>query len=885
MKTLKDIRQEFLEYFERHDHRLVPSSSLVPHDDPTLLFTNAGMVPFKDIFTGQKRPPHPRAASAQKCLRAGGKHNDLENVGYTARHHTFFEMLGNFSFGDYFKEDAILFAWELITQSFSLDPERLLITIYHDDDEALSLWKKVSGLHEKKILRISTDDNFWSMGDRGPCGPCSEIFYDHGDHLEGAPPGSGKAEGDRFIEIWNLVFMQYDQGEDGARRPLPSPAIDTGMGLERMAALMQGTHDNYQTDLFRALIEASADITGVASDGDRAVSHRVIADHLRASSFLIAEGIQPSNVGRGYVLRRILRRAMRHAHLLGMKEPLLHRLVPVLNEEMGDAYPELIRAEASTTQTLQDEEEKFHDLLERGMKLLQKEKARVKKGKLFSGDAAFKLYDTYGFPIDLTEDILRQDGIAVDRDAFEKSMEEARLLARAHWQGSGEAETDKIWFDLQEAHGATEFLGYESSAASGSILAIISEGLPVEALREGMEASLLLEKTPFYAESGGQVGDSGIIKKGEALFSVQDTKKRVGSLHLHLGRMEKGTLKKGDIVEASIDADRRLQIRANHSATHLLNEALRRVLGEHVQQKGSLVAPDRLRFDFSHQKALEESQISEIEEVVNGQIRQNHEVMTRLLPREKAIKEGAMALFGEKYDDEVRVLFMGSPREEGSKKDAFSVELCGGTHVRRLGDIAFFRIVSESAIGSGVRRVEALTGEAALLWVKERDHMLREAATLLKVAPEKLAERVGALLEERQKMEHVLQSLRKQAAIGSAQSGEESHDIEKVGKISFMAQSFSDMPAQDLRALADEAKARLGSGVVALVSVSEGKASLVVGVTKDLTKKYDASLLAKEGAGILGGKGGGGRADLAFSGGPDGAKAKEALSAIKARLI
>ena len=888
MKRLNDIRQTFLDFFHQREHHIVPSAPLVPQNDPTLLFTNAGMVQFKDLFTGQKKPKYPCATSSQKCLRAGGKHNDLENVGYTARHHTFFEMLGNFSFGDYFKEKAILYAWELIRETFQIPKDRLFITVYQDDNEAFALWKKISALNEARIIRIGTDDNFWSMGSTGPCGPCSEIFYDHGDHLQGHPPGHEKGEGDRFVEIWNLVFMQYEQSEDGKRAPLPAPAIDTGMGLERIAALLQNTHDNYQTDLFQALIKACEEATGVRAEGALAASHRVIADHIRAASFLIAEGIAPSNVGRGYVLRRILRRAMRHAHLLGAREPMLHRLAPALQDEMGAAYPELIRARDPIAQAIQDEEERFQDMLQRGLKLLQKEKESVKKGGSFGGAAAFKLYDTYGFPLDLTEDILRRDRIKVDKEGFEKSMREARQKSRAAWQGSGEEREEKIWFDLQEAHGASDFLGYETLRADARLLALVIDGEQADQAAAGEEAMALLDQTPFYAESGGQVGDTGSIANDNAEFRVEDTVKRAGSLTLHRGTVKRGVLRKGDPLKARIDADRREKIRANHSATHLLNEALRRVLGAHVQQKGSLVAPNRLRFDFSHPKPLAEEEIARIENLVNAEIRANRDVITRILPFDKAMEEGALALFGEKYDDEVRVLFIGD-RGEDSERGAWSVELCGGTHVRRLGDIALFRIVSESAIGSGIRRVEGLTGEAALQWSARREAMLKDAAAILRVPPERLSDRLRGLIKERERLEAALKIARRQAALAPApaaagESAKSAEDVEKVGETAFMSRLLSDVPASDLRSLADEAKARLGSGVVALASVHGGKASLVVGVTKDLTARHDAVRLAREGSRILGGKGGGGRADLALAGGPKGGKAQDALAAVKASL-
>ncbi len=751
MTSLNEIRGHFLDFFKKRGHEIVPSSPLVPRNDPTLLFTNAGMVQFKNVFTDAEKRANPRAASAQKCVRAGGKHNDLDNVGYTARHHTFFEMLGNFSFGDYFKAEAIDYAWTLITKELGVSPARLLVTVFAEDEEALKLWKKIAMLPEDRLLRIGTSDNFWSMGETGPCGPCSEIFYDHGEAIPGGPPGSADAEGDRFVEIRNLVFMQYEQQADGRRTNLPKASVDTGMGLERIAAVLQGVHDNYDTDLFRALIRASAEASGVAPDGAHAVSHRVIADHLRASCFLLADGVMPSNEGRGYVLRRIMRRAMRHAHILGTDEPLLWKLVPALVREMGAAYPELSRAEALITETLKLEETRFRVTLGRGLKLLEEATQGLKAGATLPGETAFKLYDTYGFPFDLTEDALRARGLRVDHKGFESAMARQRAEARAAWAGSGEAAEERIFLDLLARFGPTEFLGYETEEAEGSILAILVDGRDVPEVSAGASAEIIVNQTPFYAESGGQVGDEGILfTRVGAEFAVRDTKKRAGGLHVHQGEMTRGTLKVGEIVEMRVDGERRTKIRANHSATHLLHAALRQVLGPHVTQKGSLVAPDRLRFDFSHQKAMTEEEIAEVERLVNAVVRANAEVSTRLMVPEDAIKAGALALFGEKYGEEVRVLSM--PGDARAGGEAFSVELCGGTHVRRLGDIALFKIVSESAVAGGVRRIEALTGEAARAWLSARERLAREAAGALRTTPEELPARVATLLDERKRL-------------------------------------------------------------------------------------------------------------------------------------
>ena len=876
MTSLNDIRAQFLNYFAKAGHEIVPSAPLVPRNDPTLLFTNAGMVPFKNVFTGEETRAVPRATSSQKCVRAGGKHNDLDNVGYTARRHTFFEMLGNFSFGDYFKAEAIEFAWTLVTREFGLTPERLLVTVFAEDDEAAALWKKIAGLPDHKIIPIATSDNFWSMGDTGPCGPCSEIFFDHGDKIPGGPPGSADADGDRFIETWNLVFMQFDQDASGVRKTLPRPSIDTGMGLERIAAVLQGVHDNYDIDLFRALIVASAEASGVAADGPHRASHRVIADHLRASSFLIADGVLPSNEGRGYVLRRIMRRAMRHAHLLGASEPLMWRLVPALVREMGGAYAELTRAQPLITETLKLEETRFRQTLERGLRLLDEATVGLEAGATLAGDVAFKLYDTYGFPFDLTEDALRARAIGVDRTGFDRAMERQRADARASWAGSGDEKTETVWLDLGGKLEASEFLGYDTSALEGRIVALVKNGQAVDEIAGGEHADIVLSQTPFYGESGGQAGDTGTLRSGAALFEVADTQKRAGRLTVHRGVLKSGVLKVGENVVAQIDEDRRTQIRANHSATHLLHEALRQVLGNHVTQKGSFVGPDRLRFDFSHQKPMAGDEIAEVERLVNAQVRANADVVTRVMAPDDAIAAGALALFGEKYGDIVRVLFMGEPKNGGRP---FSIEFCGGTHVRRVGDIALFKIVSESAVSSGIRRIEALTGEAARLYFEEQERFARQAAAELKTAPAELVQRVAALVEERRRLERELSEAKKALALGGGKADGAS-EIREAGGVRIIARALGDIEAKDLRGLIDEAKKSLGSGVVAYIATGGGKASLAVGVTGDLTARLNAVDLVRAGAAALGGKGGGGRPDFAQAGGPDGAQAEAALDAI-----
>jgi alanyl-tRNA synthetase len=878
MPTTNEIRTAFLDYFARNGHEIVPSSPLVPHNDPTLLFTNAGMVQFKNVFTGLETRPYRRAATAQKCVRAGGKHNDLENVGYTARHHTFFEMLGNFSFADYFKDRAIELAWQLITGEFALPRERLLVTVYAEDEEAARLWAEIAGLPDSRIIRIPTADNFWAMGDTGPCGPCSEIFYDHGPEIPGGPPGSAEAEGDRFVEIWNLVFMQFEQRAGGERVPLPRPSIDTGMGLERIAAVLQGRHDNYDIDLFRALILASAELSGVAADGAHAVSHRVIADHLRAAAFLIADGVLPAKEGRGYVLRRIMRRAMRHAHLLGCREPLLWRLVPALSQQMGSAYPELLRAQPLIVETLRVEESNFKQTLERGLRLLDEETARLAPGAPLPGEIAFKLYDTYGFPLDLTQDVLRGRGHAVAVAGFEAAMQRQREEARRSWVGSGEAAAEAIWFGLAEEFGASEFLGYGSDGAEGIVLAIIRDGARVAEAADGAEVAVIVNQTPFYAESGGQVGDTGaMFTQGGAELAVRDTVKKADGLHVHLGTVTHGTLKTGDTVSLRVDGERRRKLRANHSVTHLLHQALRRRLGEHVTQKGSLVAPDRLRFDFSHPRPLTQKDIQAIEAEVNERIRVNSAVETRLLTPERAVAEGALALFGEKYGDEVRVVAMGGPDAEGRP---FSVELCGGTHVRRTGDIGFFKILSETAVAAGVRRIEALTGAAAEAHVAAEEGILRQAAAALRTGPAELPERVASLVEERRRLERELAETRRQLAnAGPARSG-----AKRIGDIAFDARILDDVPSRELRSLVDDAKRRIGSGVTAVLSRVEGKAAVAVGVTEDLVNRFDARELVRLAAETLGGKGGGGRPDMAQAGGPDPGRAEAALAAIERAL-
>ena len=889
MSGVNEIRSAFIDYFARNGHEPLPSSPLVPRNDPTLMFTNAGMVQFKNVFTGLEKRPYSRAVTAQKCVRAGGKHNDLDNVGYTARHHTFFEMLGNFSFGDYFKERAIELAWNLVTKEFGLQKDRLLATVYIDDDVAFDLWKKIAGLPESRILRIAGSDNFWAMGDTGPCGPCSEIFYDHGDHIPGGPPGSAEADGDRFIEIWNLVFMQFEQFGSGERLELPRPSIDTGMGLERIAAVLQGTHDNYSTDLFRSIIRVVADLTDVDADGPQKASHRVIADHLRASAFLIADGVLPSNEGRGYVLRRIMRRAMRHAGLLGARDPLMWRLVPVLVREMGQAYPELLRAEALITETLKLEETRFRKTLERGLAILEQESRELGGGDRLKGEVAFTLYDTYGFPLDLTQDALRSRGVGVDVEGFNAAMERQRELARASWAGSGEAATDASWFALRETVGVTEFLGYDTESAEGVVQSVLRDGQPVEALVAGESGAVIVNQTPFYGESGGQVGDTGVMQADGVRFRVTDTQKKAGDVFVHFGTVEEGALKSGLALGLDVDHGRRRAIRQNHSATHLLHEALRQVLGDHVAQKGSLVAPDRLRFDISHPKPITREEIVRVEDIANDLVLENAPVVTRLMAVDDAIASGARALFGEKYGDEVRVVAMGGT-EGGGPGNAlgWSVELCGGTHVGRTGDIGLISVVGEAGVAAGVRRIEALTGNAARRHADALIGAAREAAAELRTPIEELPGRVGGLIEERKRLERELSDAKRRLAMGggggaAAANGEEG--IRTVGDVKLLARAVTGIEMKDLKSLADEGKKQVGSGVVAFVSVNdEGKAGIVVGVTSDLTGRFNAVDLVRTGAEALGGKGGGGRPDMAQAGGPDGARATEALEAIQAAL-
>jgi alanyl-tRNA synthetase len=880
MTSSNDVRATFLDYFARNGHSVVESSPLVPRNDPTLLFTNSGMVQFKNVFTGQERRPYSRATTAQKCVRAGGKHNDLDNVGYTARHHTFFEMLGNFSFGDYFKEQAITHAWTLLTKDFSLPKEKLLVTVYHEDEDAADLWKKIAGLPDEKIIRIATSDNFWRMGDTGPCGPCSEIFYDHGDKIPGGPPGSPDEDGDRFIEIWNLVFMQFEEGPPGTRRPLPRPSIDTGMGMERFTAILQGVHDNYDTDTFRAIILASAEATGQEPDGPFKASHRVVADHLRSGAFLIAEGVLPSNEGRGYVLRRILRRAMRHAHMMGAKDPLLPRLVPVLLRQMGAAYPELVRAEALITETLRLEETRFRSLLERGLGLLAEETAKLGDRQALPGDVAFRLYDTFGFPLDLTQDALRAEGRPVDTAGFEAAMAEQRRRARAAWSGSGEAATESLWFDLKEKLGSgTEFQGYNTERAEASIVALVANGAEVESAPAGTEVAVVLNQTPFYAESGGQVGDTGTITGPDGLkVAVRDTQKKLG-LFVHLGTVEAGTAKKDAAVVAEVDHARRGTIRAHHSATHLLHEALRRRLGTHVAQKGSLNAPDRLRFDVSQPTPMSAEDLAWVEGEVNARVRENAEVVTRLMTPEEAVKAGAMALFGEKYGDEVRVVGMGYDPGATDRHGVYSLELCGGTHVGRTGDIGLFKIVGESAVAAGVRRVEAVTGAAALALVEESERTLREAAATLKAPPAEVPARVAALMEERRKLERELADLRRKLATGGAAS-----EVEELSGLRVALRDLGEVPARDLKGLAEAILKGGTADVVGLVSSAEGKASIVVAVGEAGKGKADAVALVRAASAAVGGKGGGGRPDMAQAGGPEGEKSSEALAAIRGAL-
>jgi alanyl-tRNA synthetase len=878
MPTLNDIRSTFLNYFAKQGHAVVDSSPLVPRNDPTLMFANSGMVQFKNLFTGLETRDYTRATSAQKCVRAGGKHNDLDNVGYTARHHTFFEMLGNFSFGDYFKDEAIRFAWELITKELDIPKDRLIVTVYHTDDEAAEIWKKVAGISDDRIIRIATDDNFWMMGPTGPCGPSSEIFFDHGDHIWGGPPGSPEEDGDRFVEIWNLVFMQYQQFEDGSRTELPNQSIDTGMGIERVAALLQGTNDNYATDLMRSLIEASADATHSDPDGPGKTHHRVIADHLRSTSFLMADGVMPSNDGRGYVLRRIMRRAMRHAHLLGAKDPVMHKLVPALIQQMGAAYPELGRAQSLIEETLKQEETRFKQTLDRGLKLLDDELGDLPENAALPGAAAFKLYDTFGFPLDLTQDALREKGRTVDTDGFNEAMAEQKAKARAAWSGSGEAADATVWFDVADAHGATDFLGYDTETAEGQIVAIVRDGIAVDTATSGDTVQLAMNQTPFYAESGGQVGDTGVIRTENGTVIVSDTRKTAG-VFMHIGQVTDGTVSVGDAALLAVDHARRTSIRANHSATHLLHEALRRALGDHVAQRGSLNAADRLRFDFSHTKGLSADELAQVEAEVNDYIRQNTPVETRIMTPDNARAMGAQALFGEKYGDEVRVVSMGAQPGSGKGSDGqtYSLELCGGTHVRQTGDIGLFVTVAESASSAGVRRIEALTGADAFAYLSAQDRRLADTALTLKAQPSDVPDRVKALLDERKALNNEVAQLRRELAMaGGAQAAPESREINGVALV---AQVLSGVTGKDLPSLIDEHKTRLGSGAVLLIADAGGKAAVAAGVTSDLTDRVSAVDLVKAAVAALGGKGGGGRPDMAQGGGPG---VEHATAAIKA---
>ncbi|MFZ7089867.1 alanine--tRNA ligase [Primorskyibacter sp. 2E233] len=887
MASLNDIRSTFLNYFEKQGHQIVPSSPLVPRNDPTLMFVNSGMVQFKNLFTGVETRDYQRATTAQKCVRAGGKHNDLDNVGYTARHHTFFEMLGNFSFGDYFKDDAIPFAWELVTKEFGLDPSRLYTTVYHTDDEAFEIWKKV-GVPEDRIIRIATSDNFWQMGPTGPCGPCTEIFYDHGDRIWGGPPGSPEEDGDRFIEIWNVVFMQNEQFEDGSMKALDMQSIDTGMGLERIGALLQGSHDNYDTDTMRALIEASAHATSADPDGPGKMHHRVIADHLRSTSFLIADGVMPSNDGRGYVLRRIMRRAMRHAHLLGAQDPVMHKLVPALVRQMGAAYPELGQAQSLIQETLENEEKRFKQTLDRGLKLLDDELSGLSDDAPLPGAAAFKLYDTYGFPLDLTQDALREKGRSVDTDGFDAAMAEQKAKARAAWSGSGEAADLAIWFDIAETHGATDFLGYDTEVAEGQVLALVKDGATVDTLKSGESGWVVLNQTPFYGESGGQVGDRGWLRRLEnedESATVTDTQKMGGGkVFAHNVTVDAGMIKMGDALQLEVDHGRRSAIRANHSATHLLHEALREALGDHVAQRGSLNAPDRLRFDFSHGKALTAAEMKQVEKDVNAFIRQNSTVSTRIMTPDDARAIGAQALFGEKYGDEVRVVSMGiqSGSGKGTDGQTYSLELCGGTHVRQTGDIGAFVALGDSASSAGVRRIEALTGEAALAYLSEQDERLSEVAGVLKAQASEVPARVKALLDERKKLENEVANLRRELAMAGGGGQVAGGETREINGVKFIAQVLSGVTGKDLPPLIDEHKTRIGSGAVLLIADAGGKAAVAAGVTDDLKGNLSAVDLVKAAVVELGGKGGGGRPDMAQGGGQDVSNADAAIKAAEA---
>lgn len=877
MKTVSDIRSTFIDYFAKQGHTVVTSAPLVPDNDPTLMFVNSGMVPFKDVFTGKETRSYTRATSSQKSVRAGGKHNDLDNVGYTARHHTFFEMLGNFSFGDYFKEEAISYAWELLIKELQLPKDKLLVTVYHTDEEAASLWKKIAGLSEDKIIRIKTNDNFWSMGDTGPCGPCSEIFFDNGPSIAGGPPGSADEDGDRFKEIWNLVFMQYEQVDKETRIDLPKRSIDTGMGLERVAGVIQGTHDNYDIDLFKAIIGTVQDLTGTKAEGENRISQRIIADHLRSSAFLVADGVLPSNEGRGYVLRRIMRRAMRHAHLLGAKEPLMHRVFPTLLSQMGQAYPELGRAQASIVDALYREESKFRETLARGLKLLGEATAQLPSKGVLPGDVAFKLYDTFGFPLDLTQDVLKHEGKSVDQAGFDAAMQKQQDTARASWVGSGDKTTDKVWFDVKATLGESEFLGYNTTKAQGVIKAIVKDGKVVKDAKAGDKVAVVLSQTPFYAESGGQVGDTGTLSDEKSRATVTDTQKPIGSFHVHFVTVDQGTIAVGDAVEAAVDTMRRHRLQQHHSATHLLHEALRRHLGDHVAQKGSLVEPNRLRLDFSQPDAITDEQMAKIIADVRAEIGSNSSITTRVMSLDEARETGARALFGEKYGDEVRVVTMG--RNDVATGRAYSIEFCGGTHLKNTAEIGAFRIVSESSVSSGVRRIQAVVGAEAEKLAESERATIEQLAQLLKSSPAEVPERVQKLVQENHLLNTEIGSLRKKVAMGGG--GGATNDVEQVGSVKFIGKTFDDLPAKDLKPLADQFKQQLGSGVVVLMTKAEGRASIVVGVTDDLTAKLSAVDLVRVGAEALGGKGGGGRPDMAQAGGPNQDDVTQALDSIK----
>ena len=878
MPSLNEIRSAFLSYFGAHDHSVMASAPLVPQSDPTLLFVNAGMVPFKNVFTGAEARPAPRAATSQKCVRAGGKHNDLDNVGYTARHHTFFEMLGNFSFGDYFKPDAIELAWNLIVKEWQVPADRLTVTVYHTDDEAFDLWKKIAGLPDQRIIRIPTKDNFWAMGDNGPCGPCSEIFYDHGDHIRGGPPGSPDEDGDRFVEIWNLVFMQYEQEANEIVGELPKPSIDTGMGIERIAAVLQGVHDNYDIDLFKTLIAASEAATSTKAEGDRKAPHRVIADHLRSTCFLIADGVSPSNEGRGYVLRRIMRRAMRYAHVLG-KVDVMHGLAPVLVQEMGVAYPELRRAEATIVETLRQEEERFGRLLSRGMPLLEEAVSGLQEGGVLPGETAFKLYDTYGFPLDLTQDAVRAKGLTVDTEGFDAAMERQRQMARENWTGSGQTAQAAEWFALLGRLGPTDFTGYEHVDGTGEVLAILKDGVQADSASAGDTVEVLFDRTPFYAESGGQAGDRGMVQWDGGRAEVLDTQKQAGELFAHVLKIAEGQLSDGVRVQLRVDAERRTRTRANHSAAHLVHSALRNVLGPHVAQKGQLVDGERLRFDFSHGGPLTTGELDRIEAEVNAVIRQNVPAVTKVMSPDEAIEAGAIALFGEKYGDSVRVLALG--RALAGEGD-YSVELCGGTHVARTGDIALFKIVSEGGVAAGVRRIEALTGEAARRFLLDQAGVAKGLAEQFKVPVSEVAARVDALEAQRRLLEKQLGDAKRQLAVGGG--GGAATGPEDIGGVKVIARVLDGVGGKELRGVAEEFKKPLGSGIVALVGITDGKAAVTVAVTPDLVGRFSAVDLAKAAVTAMGGQGAGGKPDFAQGGAPDASKAEEALAAIKAAI-